>query len=62
MSLWTVVGRFNRRVWLRTRWGVLTGRSLLNLAQIVAWVAARVIDFMETGATASITAPRASSR
>lgn len=35
MSLWPFVQRFNRQVWWRTRWGVLTGRSLVNLVLIV---------------------------
>lgn len=36
MSLWPLVQRFNRQVWLRTRWGVFTGRSFVNLVLIVA--------------------------
>lgn len=36
MNAWTaVLHRFSRRVWLRTRWGDLTGRSLIDLALIV---------------------------
>ena len=62
MSLWTVVGRFNRRVWLRTRWGVLTGRSLLNLALIVvgaALTAVSVVVFLNPNdvAPGGFTAP-----
>ncbi|MER2600012.1 MAG: YitT family protein [Caldilineales bacterium] len=31
MSLWSFIQRFNRQVWVRTRWGTFTGRSLVNL-------------------------------
>lgn len=35
MSFWTVLRRFSGYVWLRTGWGTLTGRSLIDLALIV---------------------------
>ena len=36
MNTWTAaLHRFSRHVWLRTRWGALTGRSLIDLVLIV---------------------------
>jgi uncharacterized membrane-anchored protein YitT (DUF2179 family) len=36
MNTWTAaLQRFSRRVWLRTRWGNLTGRSLIDLVLII---------------------------